>query len=84
MHPNDGVMGVPAYKAAIFLCPNCEEQLKEDPKTKKYDDIECDVCGRRTTNTLACRPCDYDLCFKCAAVRSDPEAARRLRQLSKY
>ena len=67
------VEGVPAYRAAIFLCPNCEDRLIEDPKTKKYDDIECDLCGRRTQKVISCRPCDYDLCWRCAARRAEPK-----------
>jgi len=42
----------------------------EDPETKKYD-IECDICARKTHKTLACRACDYDVCFKCANKLSD-------------
>ena len=55
---------------ATFFCPKCRLQLIEDPNSKHYSDIQCDICDRYTTKVVSCRPCDYDICYKCAQKRT--------------
>ena len=52
--------------AKKLLCPRCKLELIADPNSKHMHDINCDNCDKHTNKVLSCRPCDYDVCIKCA------------------
>ena len=52
-------------------CPNCDEQLERDEAHASDDsgsdgEITCNECEKNVSKVLTCRPCDYDICMKCA------------------
>ena len=53
-------------------CPNCGNILERDEAHDSDDtgsgsgEITCNECERNVSKVLTCRPCDYDICMRCA------------------
>ena len=66
-------------------CPNCGDQLERDDGHNSEDTgsgdgdekITCNECERNCKQVLTCRPCDYDVCMRCAKKMREKKGKKK-------